>query len=226
MTRKTRLFAALTALLASGISACTVHVKSGDEAANTPPPAPTPAPPPAPPPPPPATAAPAPAPTPSATTPAPAPAPAPTADVKMSGNTLSMPGAIVFDTGKATLKAGAGSEAVLDQLKKFLDQNSKDIAVLRIEGHTDNQGAEAQNLELSGQRALTIKKYLVDHGEDASHLVAVGFGSSKPIAPNNSEEGRAKNRRTEFKIAKTYDKKGKPQPYLGQDPLGGGKEFQ
>lgn len=144
----------------------------------------------------------------------------------MSGNTLTMPGAIVFDTGKSTFKPGAGSEAALDQLKAFLDQNSKDIAVLRIEGHTDNQGSEASNLELSGQRALTIKKYLVDHGEDPSHLLAVGFGSSKPIAPNSTEEGRAKNRRTEFKVAETYDKNGKPQKYLGQDPLGGGKEFK
>jgi OOP family OmpA-OmpF porin len=144
----------------------------------------------------------------------------------MSGNTLSMPGAIVFDTGKATFKAGAGSEAVLDQLKAFLDQNSKDIAAIRIEGHTDNQGADAANVELSGQRALTIKKYLADKGEDPNKLLAVGFGSSKPIAPNNTEEGRAKNRRTEFKVAKTFDGKGKPQNYLGQDPLGGGKEFK
>jgi OOP family OmpA-OmpF porin len=144
----------------------------------------------------------------------------------MSGNTLSMPGAIVFDTGKATLKAGAGSEAVLDSLKPFLEQNSKDIAVIRIEGHTDNVGDEAKNKELSGQRALTIKKYLVDHGTPADKLVAVGFGSSKPIAPNNTEDGKAKNRRTEFKVAKTFDKKGKPVNYLGQDPLGGGTEFK
>jgi OOP family OmpA-OmpF porin len=224
MTRMTR-FSTLTAALAlSAISACTVHVKSQDEAAATPPPPPAPAP---------APAAPAPAPAPVASTPppapaptpAPAPAPAPAGEVKMSGNTLSMPGAIVFDTGKATLKAGTGSEKVLDQLKAFLDQNSKEIAVLRIEGHTDNQGAEPQNMELSGQRALTIKKYLIDHGTDPTHLIAVGFGSTKPVAPNNTEEGRAKNRRTEFKVAKTYDKKGKPVNYLGQNPLGGGTEF-
>jgi OOP family OmpA-OmpF porin len=184
-------------------------------------------------PPPPATAAPAPAPTPEpapAPTPEPAPTPppvaAPAGKVEQKGASIRLPGAIVFDTDQATLKPGAGSEAVLDQLKQFLTENDKKIAAIRIEGHTDNQGTPEHNLDLSGRRALTIKKYLTDHGIAAERLLAVGFGQNKPVAPNTTEDGRAQNRRTEFKIAMTYDKNGKAVKYLGGDPLGGGQEFK
>ncbi|HEX3594686.1 MAG TPA: OmpA family protein, partial [Polyangiaceae bacterium] len=79
----------------------------------------------------------------------------------------------------------------------------------------------------SGQRALTIKNWLIQNGISADRLVAVGFGQDKPVAPNTTDAGRAQNRRTEFKVAEIYDKKGKPQIYLGgKDPLGGGKEFK
>jgi outer membrane protein OmpA-like peptidoglycan-associated protein len=106
-------------------------------------------------------------------------------------------------------------------------ENDKKLAVLRIEGYTDNQGTPDHNLELSGQRALTIKRWLTAHGIDESRLLAVGFGQDKPIKPNTTDENRAANRRTEFKVAEIYDKKGKPQIYLGnKDALGGGKEFK
>jgi outer membrane protein OmpA-like peptidoglycan-associated protein len=144
----------------------------------------------------------------------------------MKGGSLKLPGNIVFDTDQSSLKAGSGSDVVLGQLKQYLVENDKKLAVLRIEGHTDNQGTAEHNLELSGQRALTIKKWLVDNGIDAKRLLAVGFGQDKPVAPNTTEDGRAQNRRTEFKIAETYDKKGKAVKYLGADPLGGGKEFK
>ena len=126
----------------------------------------------------------------------------------------------MFDTGKATLKAGSGSDVVLGQLKQFLDQNPQ-ITKLRVEGHTDNVGQPAANMELSGQRALTIKTWLVSHGIKADRVLAVGFGETKPIADNSTEAGRAQNRRTEFKIAELGGKK-----YLGMDPTGGGKVFQ
>lgn len=144
----------------------------------------------------------------------------------MEGGSLKMPGNIVFDTGKSNLKEGSGSDVVLDQLKQYLTENDKTIAVLRIEGHTDNQGTADANMELSGQRALTIKKWLVSHGIDEKRLLAVGFGQTKPLVANDTEEHRAQNRRTEFKLAQTYDKAGKPRPYLGMDPTGGGKEFK
>lgn len=231
MIRKTAVVASvLAAVLAVGgsLSGCKVQVAAhtGDE-----PPAPKPAPPP-----------PAPAPAPKAEEPKPAPPPAPApakppetkppevkaapSKIVQKGDSLQMPGNIVFDTDKATLKAGSGSEVVLEDLKQFLIENDKKISTIRIEGYTDNQGKPDHNLELSGQRALTIKKWLVDHGIDAKRVIAVGFGQDKPVAPNTTEEGKAQNRRTEFKIAQVFDKKGKVVKYLGGDPLGGGKEFK
>jgi OmpA-OmpF porin, OOP family len=205
MVRKSALIiTVLAALSAPGLSGCTVH--TGPGAQNQPPP---------PPPPPPAAGDPAPT-----TEPAPAPAPTGQSTAVVKGDSVSIPGNIVFDTGKATLKQGAGSEVVLDQLKLFLDQN-KQVTKLRIEGHTDNVGNDADNQTLSGQRALTIKTYLVGKGIARERLIAVGFGETKPIADNSTEEGKAQNRRSEFKIAELNGK-----AYLGQDPSGGGKVFE
>ncbi|MEN9581729.1 MAG: hypothetical protein RJA70_4738, partial [Pseudomonadota bacterium] len=82
-------------------------------------------------------------------------------------------------------------------------------------------GTEEDNLKLSGERALTIKKALVDRGIKAERIIAVGFGKKKPIAANTTEEGRAQNRRTEFKIAAINDRN-----YMGLSPKGGGTEFK
>jgi OOP family OmpA-OmpF porin len=209
-------------VVALAASACTVQM--GTKPADSPPPAPAATTPPAA-----ATAVPTPA-EPTAATPNEPPAaatPAPTGKVEQKGGSIQLPGNIVFDLDKATLTPNSGSDVVLGQLKDFMVENEKKLAVLRVEGYTDNQGAADHNLELSGQRALTIKKWLIDHGIDQSRLIAVGFGQDKPVAPNTTDAGRAQNRRTEFKVAEIYDKKGKPQIYLGgKDPLGGGKEFK
>ncbi len=227
MIRKTAVLVLSTALSASVVVGCHHHEKPANTPA-TPPPAPPPPPPPAATTPPAATAAPAPAPA-----PAPEPAAAPKLPVlkgppktTQKGGVVTLPGAIVFESGKATIQIGSGSDEVLADLRQFLVDNAKKIALLRIEGHTDNTGTTEGNLELSGQRALTIKKWLIDNGIDAGRLVAVGFGQTKPIADNKTEEGRAKNRRTEFHVAEIFDKKGKPSKYLGGNILGGGKEFQ
>ena len=205
MVRKSALIAVIVGAFACpALAGCVVHAGGQGQAGETPPPPP-------PPPPPAGTTEPAP------TTPPPAPTGQSTAVVK--GDTISIPGNIVFDTGKATLKQGAGSEVVLDQLKLFLDQNPQ-VTKLRIEGHTDNVGNDADNQTLSGQRALTIKNYLAEKGIKRERLLAVGFGESKPIADNSTEEGKAQNRRTEFKIAELNGK-----AYLGQDPTAGGKVF-
>ncbi len=213
MVRKSALFVCLlgTALALPAMAGCTVHAggeaSTGSEPATPPPPPPP---------------APAPAPTP-APTPAPAPEPAklPSASgVTREGDSIKLPGNIVFDTGKATLKEGSGSDVVLGQLKQFLDENAQ-ITKLRIEGHTDNVGQPAANMTLSGQRALTIKNWLITHGIKQDRLLAVGFGETKPIANNAAEEGRAQNRRTEFHIAALNGKK-----YMGMNPTGGGQVFK
>jgi OOP family OmpA-OmpF porin len=172
-----------------------------------------------PPPPPPPPPAPEPAATPTPEPPA-APAPAAKSEAKVSGDRVSIPGEIEFDFGKATLKMTDQTKKTLEQVKLFLQQNPK-YSKLRIEGHTDNVGTEAENLELSGQRALTVKNNVLGEGVAKDRIVAVGCGQGKPIGDNKTEEGRAKNRRTEFHIAEINGHR-----YMGHDPNGGCKPFE
>lgn len=152
--------------------------------------------------------------------PEPEPEPEPAEQVVTKGDSILVPGAIVFDSGQSTLTAGAPNDEILAQLKAYLDKY-QNVTLMRIEGHTDNVGTPEDNLKLSGERALAIKTALVGRGVDTGRLLAVGFGERKPIADNATEEGKAQNRRTEFKIAGLNGKN-----YLGLDPLGGGQEFK
>jgi len=101
---------------------------------------------------------------------------------------------INFDTDKATLKTD-GKEAVAEIAKALAADNTLKIA---INGYTDNTGDEEHNLELSKQRAETVKTELVKSGIAESRLSSEGFGKNSPVADNNSEEGKAQNRRVEL----------------------------
>jgi outer membrane protein OmpA-like peptidoglycan-associated protein len=71
---------------------------------------------------------------------------------------------------------------------------------IQIEGHTDNTGEAAHNQRLSTDRAEAVQKYLLDRDIAADRLKAVGFGQDRPIASNETEKGRASNRRVEFNL--------------------------
>jgi len=101
---------------------------------------------------------------------------------------------INFDTGKAALLPE--SEPVLAEVQKLLEQNES--LKIRIEGHTDNVGGKAANQALSERRAQAVMGWLIAHGIDPGRLSAKGFGDTKPVADNSSEDGRAKNRRVEL----------------------------
>ncbi len=103
---------------------------------------------------------------------------------------------VFFDTDKSELKST--SEAELEKLVDFLTKNPS----LRIElgGHTDDQGDEVYNQKLSENRAKAVVQYLIEKGIDAGRLTAVGYGESRPNESNETEAGRAANRRTEFKV--------------------------
>ena len=73
--------------------------------------------------------------------------------------------------------------------------------ILGINGHTDSQGRDELNLVLSQKRAIAVKKYLEKNSISAARLTSKGFGETLPIADNTSREGRAKNRRVEFKVS-------------------------
>jgi OmpA-OmpF porin, OOP family len=101
---------------------------------------------------------------------------------------------IHFDTAKATILPD--SENILGEIVKMLQQNS-DVK-LNVEGHTDNVGSAASNQALSAKRAQAVVAWLTAHGVAGSRLTAKGWGQTKPVAENASEDGRAKNRRVEL----------------------------
>ena len=100
-----------------------------------------------------------------------------------------------FDTAKATLRPESFPR--LDTVVDFMVH--KQDARVEISGHTDNVGKAKANKTLSEQRAQTCRDYIVSKGIDMKRLDAVGFGDSRPIAPNDNDEGRQKNRRIEAK---------------------------
>lgn len=103
---------------------------------------------------------------------------------------------IFFETNSHSLLPTSFAE--LNTLIELMQKNPS--LKLMIEGHTDNIGKEELNIKLSQQRAEAIVSYLTEKGIEPSRLKAKGYGFSKPIADNNTEEGRAMNRRTEIKI--------------------------
>jgi len=98
---------------------------------------------------------------------------------------------ITFATGQATINPA--SDAVLNDVLAVLTANAD--WKLRIEGHTDNVGDKAANLKLSNARAAAVAGWLTSKGIDAARLSAVGLGDTQPVAPNTTDDGRAKNRR-------------------------------
>ncbi len=103
---------------------------------------------------------------------------------------------IFFDIDKFDLKPE--SEVELKTVIQLLNSNPQ--MKIEISGHTDNSGSDSHNKELSANRATSVKAYLEKQGVAPLRLIAKGFGSSKPSASNDTEEGRAKNRRIEIRI--------------------------
>jgi outer membrane protein OmpA-like peptidoglycan-associated protein len=94
------------------------------------------------------------------------------------------------------------SDAVLNAVMQILKDHSE-ITRLRIEGHTDNKGNPVYNKGLSERRAQSVMRWLTSNGIDKKRLEAKGFGLERPVDSNDTEEGRANNRRVEFHIDAT-----------------------
>jgi outer membrane protein OmpA-like peptidoglycan-associated protein len=103
---------------------------------------------------------------------------------------------VFFDYKKFDLRPE--SQVELDKVVQLLKENH--TVRIQVEGHTDNIGTVKENQKLSDDRAKSVVAYLVSKGIKADRLVAKGFGATKPVAANDTEAGRAKNRRTELKI--------------------------
>lgn len=104
-----------------------------------------------------------------------------------------------FELGKSRLTEY--SQGVLDE-KVIPILNEYPQAKFVVEGHTDSTGSKKRNEELSDERAAAVKDYLISHGVDASRLTSKGYGPDKPVATNNTKEGRLQNRRVEINLVK------------------------
>jgi outer membrane protein OmpA-like peptidoglycan-associated protein len=101
---------------------------------------------------------------------------------------------INFDTGKSVIRDE--SKPIIDQIVQMMKSNP-DLKIA-VEGHTDNVGSPASNKTLSEARAKSVVSAIVGQGIAADRLSPAGYGQDKPIADNNTEEGRARNRRVEL----------------------------
>ncbi len=103
---------------------------------------------------------------------------------------------VYFDVDKASLRED--SEGSLDKLVALLKKHPS--MRIEIQGHTDSDGSEEHNLQLSDDRAKSVRAYLVDHGIAGGRLEAKGYGESQPIAPNSTVAGRQLNRRVMIQV--------------------------
>ena len=105
---------------------------------------------------------------------------------------------IFFATGKATLRDESFPE--LNRIAISMQEN-KTLAI-ELGGHTDNTGSAEFNINLSQERADTVREYLIGKGIEPDRIASKGYGETKPVAKNDTPEGQQQNRRVEFKILK------------------------
>lgn len=110
---------------------------------------------------------------------------------------LNIPSDISFDTGRSNIKPNL--QPILDQFAQGL--NNQPNTEIRIIGHTDSTGSDSINNPLSVNRAASARDYLSARGVDSRRILISGRGSYEPIADNNSEMGRSRNRRIEIFLA-------------------------
>jgi OOP family OmpA-OmpF porin len=116
----------------------------------------------------------------------------------IENNELKPADPIIFADG--TDKLSPESERALAVVRDFLNEKTY-ITLLRIEGHTDAGSDAASGQQLSERRALAVARWLVEKGVDCKRVLPVGFGGTKPLAPNDTAENRRRNRRLAFALA-------------------------
>jgi len=128
-------------------------------------------------------------------------------DVRVVGDRFVFQSEVLFPAGQATISDAGRTEMakLATAIRELQSQIPDDVNwVLRIDGHTDKRPINTpefpSNWELSAARAIAVTKYFVEQGIPAQHLVAAGFGDSRPIDSGETEEAFARNRRIEFKL--------------------------
>ena len=125
------------------------------------------------------------------------PLPPPEVKVVLQKNKIAILEQVHFATDRDVILQE--SFELLNQVARVLRENPQ-LTRVRVEGHTDSKGPAAHNVELSQRRARTVREFLVKGGIAAGRLESQGYGPSRPIASNDTDEGRARNRRVEFAI--------------------------
>ena len=128
------------------------------------------------------------------------------AKLRKVNNEIELPAPVPFKTGSAELDEEAGADEILTLVKEYMEQNPE-VTLLRVEGHTDADGDDASNMQLSKDRSASVTKWLVDHSIACKRLMPVGFGEGKPLVAIDTPDNKAKNRRVSFFDATV---KGKP----------------
>ncbi len=113
---------------------------------------------------------------------------------ELDGHRLKLPAAIEFETGGDAVRPS--SAPALEHVAAYLAAKPS-VSLVRVEVHSDNQGDDAANQALTDRRSLAVARELVARGADCKRLLPVGFGETKPVAPSDTAEGRAANRRVE-----------------------------
>ncbi len=104
---------------------------------------------------------------------------------------------VLFETGTASIRSE--SDAILGEVSRVLREHPE-LSLVEVQGHTDSTGAAELNRKLSSDRARAVMDWLFSHGIEKERLRAVGHGADKPIADNETDAGREKNRRVEFRV--------------------------
>lgn len=147
------------------------------------------------------------------------------AEEPKQGEAISLPDQIEFETDQARIKQTPKTLASLQKLADVMKEHPR-ITKLRIEGHTDDTGSARHNEKLSLARAEAVAKWLEQHEIPAGRLAVVGHGASRPLEPNDTARGRAKNRRTEYYVeeldgARVTDAQGDGKVAAGTTASGG-----
>lgn len=121
----------------------------------------------------------------------------PEAEVVRDGDKVyvALPSGILFDVGKDALKPAAK-----ESLGKAAATLKDSQTMITIEGHTDSSGSDAVNQPLSERRASRVREFLVSQGVPGAKMAAIGYGSSRPAVPNDTEANRALNRRVQIEL--------------------------
>jgi len=124
--------------------------------------------------------------------------------VVLTDSSIVIQDKVMFETGSATILEQ--SHGLLHEVAAMLSDNPQ-IELMDVEGHTDAKGGASMNKKLSKERARSVVEFLAKSGVAKSRLQAKGYGLERPIADNETEEGREQNRRVEFNIVKQGQKK-------------------